>query len=151
MSEGEEYRPVNPALTEAVDHAMGDPETWGVRELGYRLRAWSGRIVNGLQLVREGKGNRGVRWRVRAVKTAAGPRTAGEEWDGRIKAWLDRQPPDGEWSKREILQEALGYDPKEIGQSELTRKGYCLRRLGLIARHARVDGRQSRVWRRRGH
>lgn len=77
--EGEAWRPLHPALAEAAARALGPTETWGVRELGYRLRAWSGRIVNGLRLVSDGKGKQGVRWRVRAVKTATTDRQA----DGR--------------------------------------------------------------------
>ncbi|MFB1490779.1 MULTISPECIES: hypothetical protein [unclassified Thiocapsa] len=56
-----------PALHDAMS-AMGiDPRTGGSRELGYRLRAWQGRIIGGLRLDRDRKTMTGIAYAVRRI------------------------------------------------------------------------------------
>lgn len=57
-------RSVHPALSDAAVTVMGNPGRWGSRELGYKLRSWSERIVEGHKVVSGGRGRRGVKWKV---------------------------------------------------------------------------------------
>jgi hypothetical protein len=59
-----DYGPRDPALTDAAVTVMGQMGRWSPKELGYRLRQWSGRIINGYRVVNQGKSKRGVIWRV---------------------------------------------------------------------------------------
>ncbi len=139
-SEGNDACPVHPALTAALEQMMGESSQWDGAALGYRLRSWSGRIQNGFRLMKEGKSTHGVRWRVREVRKQS--HQDNEDWDARVKAWLDTQPADAEWTSLQVLEQALGYAPEDYGRSELTRMGHCLRRLGLVSRETRSGGRQ---------
>ncbi len=56
--------PVYPALTNAALALMGSLPGWGVRELGYKLRKWSGRTIAGRRLSNVGMVWSGVLWRV---------------------------------------------------------------------------------------
>jgi putative DNA primase/helicase len=56
-----------PALFDAMS-AMGiEPRTSASRELGYKLRAWQGRIVGGLRLDRDRKTMTGIAYAVRQI------------------------------------------------------------------------------------
>jgi putative DNA primase/helicase len=57
----------HPALTDAAQIVMGDLRKWSVKELGYRLRQWAERIIDSRRIVKAGKSNAGVRWRVEQV------------------------------------------------------------------------------------
>ncbi len=65
-----ESDPIGPlvrALRDAAVTVLGALNRWGTRELGYKLRSWSGRILEGRRVVKAGKGSRGVRWKVDVV------------------------------------------------------------------------------------
>ena len=68
--------PVHPALRDAAVTVLGALTRWGTRELGYKLRHWSGRIIEGRRVVNAGKGKRGVKWQVDIV-TMGGSSTIG--------------------------------------------------------------------------
>jgi len=64
---GSGYDLETPALAGAVASIIGDSPRVGARELGYRLRAWQGRILGGFRLVRDRTRSKGgVRYRLEA-------------------------------------------------------------------------------------
>ena len=67
---GGDYGPQYPGLQDAAVTVLGAIGKWSPKELGYRLRQWSGRIVSGYRVVRGGKSKQGVKWRVEAMTTA---------------------------------------------------------------------------------
>ncbi len=63
------WAPANPGLYEAAVSMMGATNKWGPKELGYRLRAWAGRIVDGLRVVQSSaKTAKGRAWAVERVR-----------------------------------------------------------------------------------
>lgn len=56
-----------PELTEAAIQVMGDLGKWGPRELGYRLRSLTGRLLGGRRIAKAADGRHGVRWLVESV------------------------------------------------------------------------------------
>lgn len=67
LSIGEGSEPRYPELYSAGVQVMGDAHKWGPRELGYRLRAMSGRLFDGRRIVKTDKSKTGVRWRVESI------------------------------------------------------------------------------------
>ena len=67
---GGDYGPQYPGLQDAAVTVLGAIGKWSPKELGYRLRQWSGRIVSGYRVVHGGKSKHGVKWRVEAMTTA---------------------------------------------------------------------------------
>jgi len=57
---GDGFERENPALFEAVAGIIGDHPKAGARELGYRLRAWRGRILGQYRLIRHRKTDSGI-------------------------------------------------------------------------------------------
>lgn len=68
---GGDYGPQYPALQDAAVTVLGAIGKWSPKELGYRLRQWSGRIVSGYRVVHGGKSKHGVKWRVESMTTAS--------------------------------------------------------------------------------
>jgi len=66
-----DYGPRSPELTDAAVTVMGQLGKWSPKELGYRLRHWSGRIVHGYRLMNAGKSKRGVLWSVERMSGAS--------------------------------------------------------------------------------
>jgi hypothetical protein len=52
---------------------LGELGKWGTKELGYLLRQWSGRIVQGLSVYSAGRGRYGSTWRVERHSTGETP------------------------------------------------------------------------------
>jgi putative DNA primase/helicase len=56
--------PSYPDLHDAAVQIRGDPRKWTPRDLGYLLREYQGRWMDGCRIARTGKSNRGVLWTV---------------------------------------------------------------------------------------
>ena len=70
---GGDWVPKYPGLQEAAIQIMGDLPKWGARDLGYRLRALTGRMFDGLRIVKKPKTIGGIQWYVHG--------NAGPRWD----------------------------------------------------------------------
>jgi len=67
---GGDWVPKYHGLQDAAIQIMGDLSKWGPKDLGYRLRAMTGRMFDGRRITKTQKGKLGVRW---LVEGASGP------------------------------------------------------------------------------